>query len=170
MERIVIIGNSGSGKTHLGRRLSHHFDYSLIHLDSLFWEPGGFNLKRPEEIVYAEIARLCQTKTWIVEGVFGELAAEFCAHADYLIWLDQDWEACSQSLLQRGSESSKQLDKQSAEENFKKLLKWASEYWQREKPSSYYGHQLLFEQFSGEKICLQSRRSVNDFTASLIGA
>jgi len=169
MEKIVIIGNSGSGKTHLGRILSDHFDYQFIHLDALFWEPGGFNIKRPKEIVYAEIANLRQNKNWIVEGVFGELAKEFYPYADYLIWLDQDWETCSKSLRQRGSESSKQLDKQSAEENLEKLLKWASEYWQREGPSSYRGHLLLFEQFSGDKVCLQSRKSVNDFIASIIG-
>lgn len=170
MEKIVIIGNSGSGKTYIGRRLSDHFDYPLIHLDSLFWEPGGFNIRRSDEIVYAKIAKLRQTRSWIVEGVFGDLAKEFCTDADTLIWLDQDWETCSQSLLQRGSESSKQLDKQSAEDNFQKLLKWASEYWQRETPSSYSGHLLLFEQFSGSKIRLQSRKSVNEFIESLLYA
>lgn len=169
MDRIVIIGNSGSGKTYLGRALGNHFGCPLIHLDALFWEPGGFNLRRSREIVYAEIENLRKTRNWIVEGVFGELAEEFCAHADYLIWLDQGWETCSKSLLQRGSESSKQLDKQSAEENFQKLLKWASEYWQRQGPSSFHGHRLLFEEFRGDKICLQSRKAVNDFMDSIIG-
>ncbi|MEW6404240.1 MAG: AAA family ATPase [Chloroflexota bacterium] len=168
MKRIVIIGNSGSGKTHLGQILSSCFGYRLIHLDTLFWEPGGFNIKRSNEIVYAEIARIRQTKTWIVEGVFGELAKEFCVCADTLIWLDQDWETCSRSLLQRGPESSKQLDKQSAEENFQNLLQWASEYWQRETPSSYRGHLLLFERFNNDKIRLQSRKAVNDFGSPVI--
>ena len=57
----------------------------------------------------------------------------------------------------------------SAEENFEKLLEWASDYWQRETPSPYCGHLSLFEQFSGDKICLQSRKAVDDFIASIIG-
>jgi adenylate kinase family enzyme len=169
MKRIIIIGNSGSGKSYLAQRLSDHFGYPLIHLDILFWEPGGFNLKRPKEIVYAEIARLVQGESWIVEGVFGELAREFFTSADYFIWLDLDWEACLNSLSQRGSESSQQLDQQSAEENFKKLVKWASAYWEREGPRSWRGHQMLFEEFSLEKIHLKSREAVNDFAASIIG-
>ena len=73
MERSIIIGNSGSGKTHLARRLGSRFGYPLIHLDRLFWEPGGFTRKRPIDVVQADIALLAQQPTWVVEGVFGEL-------------------------------------------------------------------------------------------------
>jgi ATP-dependent protease HslVU (ClpYQ) ATPase subunit len=41
MHRVVIIGNSGSGKSYLARRLSEQLTLPLIHLDALFWEPGG---------------------------------------------------------------------------------------------------------------------------------
>lgn len=169
MKRTVIIGNSGSGKSYLAQRLGAHFGCPVIHLDSLFWEPGGFNLKRPKEIVYAEIAGLVQGESWLVEGVFGELAQEFFTRADYLLWLDLDRESCLTSLARRGSESSKQRDKQAAEENFQKLLKWASEYWDREGPRSWRGHQALFEAFSAEKRHLASREAVNAFVASVTG-
>ncbi len=167
MERIVIIGNSGSGKTYLAQRLSHCFHLELIHLDKLFWEPGGFNVKRPKEIVYAEIAALAQGENWIVEGVFGELVQAFFANAEQLIWLDLDQETCLNSLLQRGSEGYNQLDQQSAEENFQKLLTWASAYWQREDLRSHRGHANLFTQFNGKKDLFSTRLAVNDFIDSL---
>lgn len=166
MERIVIIGNSGSGKTYLAQTLSHCFRLEIIHLDKLFWEPGGFNKKRPSDVVYAEIATLAQGQSWVVEGVFGELAQEFCPKADCLIWLDVDWTTCSTSLLNRGSESSQQLDARLAEENFTKLLRWASDYWQRQDLRSHPGHASLFDQFYGQKIRLRTRDEVNDFIAS----
>ncbi len=150
MERIVIIGNSGSGKSYLARRLSDYFGYPLVHLDALFWEPGGFNRKRPKDVVYAEIATLAQRKNWIVEGVFGELAEMFMVNADQLIWLDLDQAACLTSLRQRGSESSEQLDQASAEANFQKLLTWAAAYWQRDDLRSQLGHARLFAQFRNE--------------------
>jgi len=167
MERIVVIGNSGSGKTYLAQTLSRCFHLEIIHLDKLFWEPGGFNKKRPIDVVYAEIATLVQGQSWVVEGVFGELAQEFCPKADCLIWLDVDWATCSTSLLNRGSESSQQLDAQLAEENFTKLLRWASDYWQRQDLRSYHGHASLFDQFCGQKIRLRTRDEVNALIASL---
>lgn len=167
MKRIVIIGNSGSGKTYLGQRLSDRLHLEVIHLDKLFWEPGGFNVKRPKEIVYAEIATLAQGENWIVEGVFGELAQAFFANAEQLIWLDIDQETCLNSLLQRGSEGFNQLDQQSAEENFQKLLTWASAYWQRQDLRSRCGHALLFEQFNGKKICVKTGTEVDDLIGSL---
>ena len=170
MERIVIIGNSGSGKSSLARRLSDRFASPVIHLDGLFWEPGGFNRKRPQEVVFAEIATLATGQRWIVEGVFGELAQAFLPNADLLLWLNLDWESCRQGLLHRGSESSKQRDPQSAEENFNKLLQWASAYWQRDDARSFQGHQELFAQFGGDKHSFTSRAAVDEFVASLVSS
>lgn len=43
MKRTVIIGNSGSGKTFLARALAAGSGIPVIHLDEIFWQPGGFN-------------------------------------------------------------------------------------------------------------------------------
>lgn len=169
MDRIVIIGNSGSGKTHLGQRLSDRFGHPLIHLDELFWEPGGFSVKRPKALVFADVARLAEGERWIVEGVFGELAQEFCPRANHLIWLDLDWTTCEQSLLQRGSQSATQQDPQEAEASFERLLAWAAAYPHRDGPRSQRGHRLIFEQFPGDKTRLTTRTEVADFVAHLAG-
>ena len=161
MHRIVIIGNSGSGKSYLARKLDERLSIAPTHLDKLFWEPGGFNKKRPPEVVYREIDAISKTPQWLVEGVFGELAARFLDRAECLIWLDVDWEYCHSNLLQRGSESSKQLDKEQAEENFRKLVIWASNYWERVDLRSHKGHKELFDSFNGYKRVLRSRGEVD---------
>ena len=166
MDRIVIIGNSGSGKTYLALELGKHTTIPVIHLDKLFWEPGGFNIKRPKNVVMEDIDRLKQNSQWIVEGVFGELAERFLEKADSLIWLDMDWEYCRSNLLRRGSESSKQLDSETAEINFQKLLVWASEYWARDDLRSHSGHQKLFYTFQGRKWALRSRIEVEAFSSN----
>ncbi len=71
--KIVIIGNSGSGKTWLAERLGNILSAPVVHLDDLFWEPGGFDKKRNIEHIELLIQQSKNEAAWIAEGVFGEL-------------------------------------------------------------------------------------------------
>jgi adenylate kinase family enzyme len=161
--RIVIIGNSGSGKSHLAKLLSKICSVPIIHLDQLFWTPGGFNEKRPKDEVKIEVEQKRKGDSWIAEGVFGELAELFLSRAQMLVYLDMDWTACHASLMTRGSESSRQLDPVKAEENFKNLLLWAEQYWTRTNSCSRAGHLRLFDDFSGLKFKFNTRAEVDEF-------
>ena len=156
-------GNSGSGKSCLAESLSRIFSIKVIHLDRLFWLPGGYNEKRPENEVRNEIEQKKKDNSWIVEGVFGELTALFLPRAQTLIYLDMDWPTCRLSLVARGSESSRQLGPAAAEENFKRLLLWAERYWIRTDLRSHAGHIQLFEGFSGQKFKFSERIEVDGF-------
>jgi adenylate kinase family enzyme len=161
--RVVIIGNSGSGKSHLARHLTQAGQTEVIHLDRIFWVPGGFNDKRPSEVVERQIKEKKAARAWIVEGVFGELALRFFDRADLLIWLDMPWETCRESLLARGSESAKQLDPATAEARFQQLLIWAADYWKRTDLRSHSGHARLFSEFAGDKIRFDQRLAVDRY-------
>ena len=161
MQRIVIIGNSGAGKSYLASQLGAHFSIPVTHLDTLFWKPGGYTHKRPDGVVLRDIRTIRKNEQWIVEGVFGELVAHFLDHADGLIWLNMDWETCRKNLLDRGSESEQQRDPEAAKKSFAKLLTWASQYWDRDDARSFHGHQTLFDVFEGHKWVFQSRLEVD---------
>lgn len=163
--RTVIIGNGGSGKSYLARRLAQGSKRDVIHLDRIFWVPGGFNEKRSPDVVARELEEKKLVDSWIVEGVFGELAVRFLERADRLIWLDLPWEVCRASLLARGSESAKQLDPVKAEANFQQLLAWVADYWTRTDLRSHAGHGRLYADFSGEKIRFDERAAVDRFIA-----
>ncbi|RYD21836.1 MAG: hypothetical protein EOP88_09970 [Verrucomicrobiaceae bacterium] len=161
MKRIVIIGNSGSGKTFLARALAVGSGIPVIHLDEIFWQPGGFNRKRladeTDTMIHAAVAK----DEWTAEGVFGNLAEKFLPRATHLIWLDLSWDTCHAGLLERGSESSRQQDPAKAEENFQKLLTWAAAYQDREGDCSQAGHLRIFEIFSGTKTRITERDEID---------
>jgi adenylate kinase family enzyme len=161
-KRVVIIGNSGSGKSHLAAQIAAKDNRLVIALDELFWLPGGHNQKRPAGEVRTQIARLRNEECWVVEGVFGDLARAFLERAELLIWLDMDWETCRSSLTSRGSESSKQLDPDAAEVAFEKLPIWASEYWNRTTPSSHSGHHDLVGGFTGKSMVFTQRSQLTE--------
>jgi adenylate kinase family enzyme len=109
MTRIAIVGNSGSGKSYLANSLSKIYSIPIIHLDRLFWMPGGFNEKRSKEEVQSQVGQNRKDDSWIAEGIFGELVELYLPRTQTLIYLDVNWPTCLASLRTRGSESSRQL-------------------------------------------------------------
>ena len=162
MSRILIFGNSGSGKTWLASELSSS-DHEHITLDDVFWHPGGYNQKRSAEEVLSKIEIIKSLSDWVAEGVFGHLLVELIDVADMVIFLDFSWNECKKALLNRGSESSTQLDKIQAEHNFQELIEWASNYATRDSGSSHLFHKSLYKKFDREKHILFSRNDVNKF-------
>lgn len=161
--RIVIIGNSGSGKTWLANALGTPEQLAVVHLDHLFWEPGGFDRKRSPEDIDRLIEESKKQPTWIAEGVFGEMAKRYLDSATTLIWLDLDWDLCKKRLEQRGSESKRHLGREQSEEGLLKLIEWASHYWNRTDMRSHSGHQQLFTEFKGERHHLKTEHDVVRF-------
>lgn len=167
MNRAIIIGNSGSGKSYLAAGLGARLALPVHELDDLFWEPGGFIDKRPEALVHRDIEAIKRTHQWIVEGVFGELAGRFVDSADFLIWLDMEWDYCRRNILDRGAAGYAE----SADERLQRLVTWASAYRTRDDARSYTGHKELFDNFRHHKKVLRSQQEVDRILAdpSLLG-
>ena len=86
MNRVLIIGSGGSGKTTLARRLAERTGLPLIHLDALYWRPGWD--PTPGDEWRARIAALVRGERWIIDGNYGgtlDLRLEAC---DTVIFLD----------------------------------------------------------------------------------
>jgi adenylate kinase family enzyme len=158
VKRIVIIGNAGSGKTHLAGRLAAHHRIPVVALDDLFWmRPGDYTAKRPPEDVAALVqAERCK-RSWVVEGVYGELVEPFLATAQRLFWLDLPWSTCLQRITARQRARGLAMD-----QSFAALVTYAGAYWQRTDERSHAGHGRLFEGFAGVKQRLRSEREVNE--------
>jgi len=166
-KRSVIIGNSGSGKTWLAHAMSGIVAAPVVHLDDIFWEPGGFNRRRNTDEVNVLIARAKEQDHWIVEGVFGELAQQFLSDANQLIWLDLEWLICRDRLLRRGSESKKHLDREQSQEGLCRLVEWAGNYRGRFDMCSFQAHKAMFDAFDGPCIRLRSECEVADFVRDI---
>jgi adenylate kinase family enzyme len=162
MSRVLIFGNSGSGKSWLASELS---DVNTAHiaLDDIFWMSGGYNRKRPKVEVLEKIQAIKSLPDWVVEGVYGKILLALIGKADSVIFLDFCWKDCEKALLSRVSESSQQINIKDAEKNFRDLIVWASDYYTRDSQNSYRFHQELYEQFDRGKYKLSSRDDVDKF-------
>lgn len=85
-QKIIIIGISGAGKSHLARRLSKVLDLPIIHYDTLCWDKNWVEVK--EEEVAEKLRREMKKDKWILEGYIEPLAHERLEQADLVLYLD----------------------------------------------------------------------------------
>jgi adenylate kinase family enzyme len=161
-ERVVIIGNSGSGKSTLAQELAQRIGAAAIDLDRIHWQ-GQVGEKREENLATEMVVEVAGKPPWIIEGVYGWLAAAALPFATSLIWLDMPWIVCSEGLSSRGRWKGATAEEHAA------FLKWAEAYWQRQTPTSFAGHLMLFENFAGPKLRLRSRPEIDTLLATPVG-
>ena len=86
MNRIVVIGTTGSGKTTLAQRLAERLSLECIDLDALYWGPNW--TPATVEVFRARVeAALCGDR-WAVSGNYSRVRDIVWGRADTVIWLD----------------------------------------------------------------------------------
>jgi adenylate kinase family enzyme len=86
MRRILIVGNSGGGKSTLARRLGEKLKLPVIHLDVIFWKPGWVEIG--DDLFRVEVERALQGSDWICDGNFRGTWDLRMPLADTIVWLD----------------------------------------------------------------------------------
>ena len=166
MERILIIGCGGAGKSTLARQLGEKLKLPVVHLDSIFWLPYWVERNRDEfdELVRQELMK----QTWIMDGNFNRTLPERVKYCDTIIYLDFSRMACLLGVLKRiittygtvrpdmGAGCPERFDLE--------FLKWVWNF-NKNKRESYY--RLLNETEGVNTIVLKNRRMVKRFLKEL---
>lgn len=86
MNRVAIVGKTGSGKTTLARQLSAKLGLEQIELDSIAWGPN-WRMSPPDEF-RAKVEVRTRVLRWVTDGNYREVRPYVWGRADTLIWLD----------------------------------------------------------------------------------
>ncbi|MHC8310937.1 P-loop NTPase family protein [Pseudomonas sp. GT1P32] len=158
--RTLIIGNSGSGKSWLAKRLADHLKAPWVDLDAIHWISDEHSIARPraEALGMARIA--ADEERWVIEGVYDWIVCELIHRATALIWLCVGDEECVANIRLREANRDEQ------DERLVALLDWAGSYRAREGSSGFAAHRQLFEGFAGSKLRLLNRADITDFADS----
>ena len=84
--KILVIGNSASGKTTLSKELAQRIGLQHIHLDELFWSENW--QPKDKEIFRHLVSKSIETSSWIVDGNYGSARDILWTQANYVIWLN----------------------------------------------------------------------------------
>lgn len=166
MERIMIIGCGGAGKSTLARQLGELTGLPVVHLDKLFWKPGWVSLSQEEfDPVHQEaISR----ERWIIDGNFDRTIPQRLSRCDTVLYLDFSRWACVMGVAKRILTTYGTVREDMGEgcpERFDlEFLRWV---WDFNKNKRQKNYRLLSEAEGVEVIILKNRREVKRFLASL---
>ena len=85
MERVLVIGGPGAGKSTLAARLGATLGLPVVHLDAHFWRPGWREAPRDEWA--ARVAELAAAGRWVMDGHYRGTLALRARAADAVVVL-----------------------------------------------------------------------------------
>lgn len=104
MERVLVLGRGGAGKSTFARRLGAITGLPVVELDTQFWQPGSNAL--PREQWSALQAELVAPQAWILDGDLGphDVLEPRLKAADTVFVLDYSLVRCSWRSARRSRE------------------------------------------------------------------
>ncbi len=99
MQRVLVIGPCGAGKSTLARTLAGQLDLPLVYLDRLHWNPGWVEGSSDE--LRARVREIAATDRWLIDGNYGGTMEERLPRADTIIYLDFPIRLCLWRIAKR---------------------------------------------------------------------
>lgn len=84
MRRVLVVGQSGAGKTTVSRRLAAHLDAPHLELDAFFHGPGW--VPNPDFVSAVDAATVGER--WVADGNYSAVRDLLWSRADIVVWLD----------------------------------------------------------------------------------
>jgi adenylate kinase family enzyme len=104
MQRVLVIGSPGAGKSTFAGVLACRTGLPLTHLDAEYWQPGW--VRPPREVWEARVRELIAPDAWILDGNYTSTVRLRAERADTVIVLDYPrvlclYRAVSRAVLNR---------------------------------------------------------------------
>lgn len=97
--RILILGSSGAGKSRFAKRLCSLLGTEPLHLDALFWRPGG--RPSPQSEWRLRLADLVQRDAWVMDGTYESTLDLRLPRAQAILYLEESRVTCLWRVLCR---------------------------------------------------------------------
>jgi adenylate kinase family enzyme len=86
MQRIHVVGTSGSGKTMLAKQIAQRLQIPHVELDALHWEPNWTPAET--EVFRDRVGRALDSDRWVTDGNYSRVRDLIWSQADAIVWLD----------------------------------------------------------------------------------
>ena len=99
MEKIIVIGSPGAGKSSFSKKLKNITKLPLYHIDMLYHKKDGTHITKEE--LEEKLKEIFKTDKWIIDGNYSKTLKERFDRADLIIWLDYSTYAQVKGIFNR---------------------------------------------------------------------
>lgn len=165
MERVLIIGSNGAGKSTFSYRLAEQNGLPLVHLDQLYWH-GNWEARSREEFAALALAE-AQKPRWIIEGNNVKSLHQRLPYADTVFWFEFPPPVCLCNILKRVCRYRGKVRSDMPDQCVEKLdLKFLNYAWNFNRTNRARITALLKEHPHLTVVRFTSRRQVREYLAN----
>lgn len=99
MNKIIVIGPSGSGKSEFSRKLNKILNIDIYHLDNIFWNSDKTHITREEFDI--KLNDILSKDRWIIDGDYSRTYEIRFVNADTIFYLDYPLDVCLEGAKSR---------------------------------------------------------------------
>ena len=157
MQRIVVIGCPGSGKSTLSRELHNKTGIPLFHLDMMYWNADKTTVEK--RIFLERLYSVLEKDEWIIDGNYTSTMELRIAACDTVIFLDYPLDICLAGIRERRGKPRSDMPWIETEEDAE-FIEFIKSYNEQQKPKVL---ELLEKYGDKNIIILESREQADAF-------
>jgi adenylate kinase family enzyme len=86
LQRVMVMGGPGSGKSTFAREIGETLDLPVYHLDRYFWKPGWVQSGWDEFATH--VREIAEGDQWVIDGNYSRVLTDRLARTDTVVYLD----------------------------------------------------------------------------------
>ena len=99
MNKVIVIGCPGSGKSTFSRELHNLTHIPLYHLDMIYWNKDKTTVSK--SVFLQRLSNIIKKEKWIIDGNYGSTMKIRLDECDTVFFLDYQVEVCLEGVLSR---------------------------------------------------------------------